>query len=322
MSDNRSKSLSLQHICNYDELSTYSLNQLKLDKKTKQSVYYICHICILKSKQMNINDELTKDKAEYLIENNLNKRLAHCNLYCLQDQIRFEKSKQCGSNPPRKFLLYKHIKCIYISESKPYTFILCIEYDKAKCKIYEVYKCKLSQDVKMLYILLQKALNDKEFLLRDELKYPKVSIGLQCCLIYDRTMNTTSNINPSIYESNIHYNNEKYMSNIKRQSLLPMNKSLSRTKFTGVTTNIYEEHSNELIQKQAITSNSPSRYSDISMELLQKLNSAYNPDGEYKNNNSNKTWHKSLILLQTDYIRGPRINDIGPIYMFVARQLK
>ncbi|CAH8641616.1 unnamed protein product [Schistosoma mattheei] len=250
MSDNRSKSLSLPHICNYDGLSTYSLNQLKLDKKTKQSVYYICHICILKSKQMNINDELTKDKAEYLIENNLNKRLAHCNLYCLQDQIRFEKTKQCGSNPPRKF-------------------ILCIEYDKAKCKIYEVYKCKLSQDVKMLYILLQKALNDKEFLLRDELKHPKVSIGLQCCLIYDRTMNTTSNINPSTYESNIHYNNEKYMSNIKRQSLLPMNRTLSRSKFTGVTTNIYEEHSNELIQKQAITSNSPSRYSDISMELLQ-----------------------------------------------------
>ncbi|CAI2735089.1 unnamed protein product [Schistosoma spindalis] len=319
MSDIRSKSLSLPHIYEYDGLNTYSLNQLKLDKKTKQSVYYICHICILKSKQVNLNDELTKDKAEYLIENNLNKRLAHCNLYCLQDQIRFEKSKQCGSNPPRRFILYKHIKCIYISESKPYIFILCIEFDKAKRKIYEVYKCKLSQDVKMLYIVLQKALKDKEFLLREELKHPKISVGSQCCLIYGRTMNTTSNINTSTYESDIHYNNEKYMSNIKKQSLLPINRSLSRTKLTGVTSNIYEEHSNELIQKQAITSTSSSRYSDLSMELLQKLNSAYNLDGEY---NNNITWHKSLILLQTDFIKGPRINDIGPIYMFVARQLK
>ncbi|VDO88219.1 unnamed protein product [Schistosoma margrebowiei] len=319
MSNNRSKSLSLPHICNYGELNTYSLNQLKLDKKTKQSVYYICHICILKSKQINNNDELTKDKAEYLIHSNLNKRLAHCNLYCLQDQIRFEKSKQCSLNPPRKFILYKHIKYIYISEKKPYIFILCIEYDQVKYKIYEVYKCKLSQDVKMIYSLLQKALNDKEYLLRDEFKYPKISIGLQCCLIYDKTMNTTNNImNLSTYENNIHNNNETYMNHIKRQSLLSMNRSLTRNKFTGVTTNIYEEHSNELIQKQPITSTSSSRYSNISMELLQKLNRAYNPDGEYNNN----TWHKSLILLQTDYIRGPRINDIGPIYMFVARQLK
>ncbi|XP_018645816.1 hypothetical protein Smp_162840 [Schistosoma mansoni] len=284
MSDIRSKSLSLPHIYEHGGFSTYSLNQLKLDKKTKQSVYYMCHVCILKRKEVNLNDELTQDKAEYLIESSLKKRLAHCNLYCLQDQIRFEKSKQC-------------------------------EFDKAKCRIYEVYKCKLSQDAKMLYVLLQKALKDKEFLLREELKHPKVSIGLQCCLIYGTTMNTASNINNSIYEGNIHYNN-----NIKKQSFMPVSRSLSRTKLTGVTSNIYEEHSNELIQKQPIISTSPSRYSNHSIELLQKLNSSYNPDGEYNNNNN--AWHKSLILLQTDFIRGPRINDIGPIYMFVARQLK
>ncbi|KAK4475195.1 hypothetical protein MN116_002276 [Schistosoma mekongi] len=316
MSEIRSKSLSLPHIQQYNGLSTISLNQLKLDKKTKQSIYYMCHICLLKRKEVDLNNELTEENAECLIESYLKKRLAHCNLYCLQDQIRFERSKQCGSNPPRKFILYKHIKFIYLSENKPYSFILCTEYDNAKCKIYEIYKCKLSQDAKMLYVLIQKAIKDKEFLLRDELHYPKISIGTQCCLIQSTSMHADDR--RSTYDDNTHYKKEKPLSNIKQQSVLPVSKSLSRTNLLGITSNIYEEHSNELIHKQDVTTASSSKYNNRSMELLKKLNNAYNIDAELHDN----TWHVSLILLKTDYIKGPRINDSGPIYMFVARQLK
>ncbi|CAH8564227.1 unnamed protein product [Schistosoma turkestanicum] len=318
MSDIRSKSLSLPQVYEHDGLSTYSLNQLKLDKKTKQSVYYICHVCLLKSKEVDLNDELTEEKAEFLIESCLKKRLAHCNLYCLQDQIRFEKSKQCGSNPPRKFILYKHIKFMYISENKPYMFILCTEFDKAKRKIYEVYKCKLSQDAKMLYVLLQKALKDKEFLLREEFKHPKVSIGSQCCLINDATINTANTVNTTTFGNNTYYNNETYINSIRKRSMLPVSRSISRNNLTGITSNIYVEHSNELIQKQAVTSASLPKYDGQSTELIQKLSNACNPGGKHYDN----TWNVSLVLLQTDFIRGARINDTGPIYMFVARQIK
>ncbi|TNN20081.1 hypothetical protein EWB00_005447 [Schistosoma japonicum] len=316
MPDIRSKSYSLPHIQQYNELSSISLNQLKLDKKTKQSVHYICHICLLKRKEVDLNNELNDENAECFIENHLKKRLAHCNLYCLQDQLRFERSKQCGSNPPRRFILYKHIKFIYLSKNKPYSFILCTQFDNAKCKIYEIYKCKLSQDAKMLYVLIQKAIKDKEFLLRDELPYPKTSIGIQCCLIQSTSMHTADTI--STYDNNTYYKKEKSISNIRQQSVLPVSKPLARANHLGITSNIYEEHSNELIQKQDVTTASSSKYTNRSLELLKKLNNAYNIDAELHDN----TWHVSMILLKTDYIKGPRINDSGPIYMFVARQLK
>ncbi|CAH8874463.1 unnamed protein product [Trichobilharzia szidati] len=303
MPQGRSKSLSFSQVNEQSGLSTLSLNQMKIDKKTKQSVYYICHVCILNRKEVSLNDEMNQQKAEDLIQKHIKKRVAHCNLFCLQDQIRLEKSKQCGSNPPRKFILYKHIKFMHLSEHVPYTFVLCTEFEKAKCKFYEVYKCKLSQDAKMLFVLIQKALSDSEYLLREELKYPKTSVGSQCSLLY---YNYNSN-NDHIYDS-------------RRQCVLPLGASLPRNSITGITSNIYVEHSNELIQKRQGDFVSRNDYTSQSMELLENLNSAYKTANG--NLNSDNTWQVSMTLLQTDFIKGPRINDTGPIYMFVARQIK
>ncbi|CAH8288074.1 unnamed protein product [Heterobilharzia americana] len=160
----------------------------------------------------------------------------------------------------------------------------------------------------MLTILIQKALNDTEFLLREDFKYPKISVGSQCSLFHNNT-------NDDDYSSS-----ENYIHNPRQQLVLPFGvSSLSRSKVVGLTSNVYIEHSNKLTQKKHANQEALADHSLQSTDLLANLNRAFNINNEHGDDDA---WHMSMTLLQTDLVKGPRINDSGPIYMFVARQLK
>lgn len=113
------------------------------------------------------DEEFSHVKGEVLINRQYDKRQSHCMAYCLEDCIRFEKTKTMAVSPHRNFVKYQFIKHIFIFQDKPYALMMCIDNPVKGRRTYEAFKCKRLEDVKTFCEMVYAAKQDEEYRLRE-----------------------------------------------------------------------------------------------------------------------------------------------------------
>ncbi|VDP80364.1 unnamed protein product [Echinostoma caproni] len=304
-----------------------------LDRKTRQPLFFECHVCILGRSKLAKDETFSANKAEVLMNHLYRKRQSHCVLYCLEDSIRFEKSKRLSAQPMRNFVTYRAIKHIFIFREKPDVFMLCIDSGRSDRRTYEAFKCKMKEDVITLCEMAFKASKDPEYKLRDV-------TPLKNYVRYSELNDSVNHLSQ----------NELNGYSIGAQSTSTLAESHPPNLGVQSVFDLYEQHntraphainhmpeavdfeepalnvSHELVHETP-RGNSPSLFPQIivkeapdetlatsGLDELVALN-------EKLVNKDDDEWEVNITYLEWDNVRGAVINDRGPIYMYVARRL-
>ncbi|KAF6778046.1 hypothetical protein AHF37_02704 [Paragonimus kellicotti] len=312
-------------------LSSPNVQADTLDRKTRQQLFYECHACILGRTKLLKEEPFTQTKAEVLMNRQYGKRQSHCVLYCLEDSIRFEKTKLLGIQPLRNFVKYKSVKHVFIFEEKPDAFMLCIDSGRSDRRTYEGFKCKRKEDVLAICDLIYKASQDPEYLLRDLVpirdvsRYSDLSIPIQYRSATEirHLSHPTHSLNDMVLESSaIRVDNmapEDYTCLRHVDAMRPTFSEEQLCKESYEERNIQQK---SLIYNPTVyaTNYTVSNSAEDAMKrggikaetLREKLEQRLSDDG----------WEVSVTYLQWDNIHGAVINDCGPIYMYIARHLR
>lgn len=272
-------------------------------------------------------------KAEVVMNHLHKKRQSHCILYCLEDSLRFAKSKAFSAQPLRNFVTYKAIKHIFIFREKPDVFMLCIDSGQSNKRTYEAYKCKRKEDVFTLCEMTFKASKDPEFKLRssvplrDFVQNPELMdsanqfstnelsgpiIGAQSASSIAETQAPSLGVQSvfDLYENQ--RRPENALSNHDDHNVEELEQPSSDTHQLLA----YEQprldapnHSRLLIMNDETERLMPTEL-DEAVVLRERLTRQNEND-----------WEVTITFLQWDNVHGATINKRGPIYMYVARCL-
>ncbi|KAA3670382.1 uncharacterized protein DEA37_0007781 [Paragonimus westermani] len=312
-------------------LSSPNVQADTLDRKTRQQLFYECHACILGRTKLQKEEPFTQTKAEVLMNRQYGKRQSHCVLYCLEDSIRFEKTKLLGIQPLRNFVQYKSIKHVFIFEEKADAFMLCIDSGRSDRRTYEGFKCKRKEDVLAICDLIYKASQDPEHLLRDMVPIRDVSrySDLSIPIRYHSATEVRHSTHPTHSLSDMTLES----SAIRLDSVAP--EDYTRLRHVDVMRPTFDEeqlckefYGEKNIQHQDLIYNptvcatnytmlnstdDAVKRGSIKAEILRE---------KLERKLSDDSWEVSVTYLQWDNVHGAVINDCGPIYMYIARHLR
>ncbi|CAH8602498.1 unnamed protein product [Dicrocoelium dendriticum] len=292
-------------------LSNPSVHSDTVDKKTKQLLFFETKVCILGRSTLRNDESYTQVKAEVLMNRFYDKRQSHCILYCLEDCLRFEKTKCMGMQPLRNFVKYKHIRHVFIFEDKPNVFMLCIDSGRSNRRTYEAFKCKRKEDVLALCEIIYKASQDPNSVLHDLVpirevsRYSDLSIPIQyhSTSELERRAYSTGILSPGPSTSR---DGELLDANIEeRKYAHPL-----RMESMHSAPTINREH---LVRCQVTYDNtiSPNWRNSAANEIRQRL----------MRKSEDKDWEVTMMFLRWDNLHGAIVNEYGPIYFYVARRL-
>ncbi|TGZ62924.1 hypothetical protein CRM22_007177 [Opisthorchis felineus] len=322
MPSRKSKSLIVdQQLPDSRYSSDQSVLRKSLDQKTKQLLFFECHVCILGRVALHRDEQFSQAKADVVMKRLHSKRQSHCIAYFLEDMIRFRKTKLLGAHPARNFVTYRAIKHVFLFEDKPDTFMLCIDNGRSIKKTYEAFKCKSREDVLAICELIYKASLDSDYRLRDVTPIREFSRLSELSL-------------PAHYHSTT---------------------ELDRTeRLVRSTTSLVVDGSSQQVSNPVIDEYQPRRYDSTPLELYRvpvvktspkgyqkfyERKQAASPDARRKpyewreaidhvdslNSAEKKVypddWEVNVTYLKWDNQFGAVVNDCGPIYMYFARRL-
>ncbi|TNN20076.1 hypothetical protein EWB00_005441 [Schistosoma japonicum] len=288
--------------------SDSAIHQQEYDKRTNQKVIYKCAVCALDRTLFDSRDPLQQDKLSDLLRSHLKERQNHnIQVICLQDRLVFRKKLKLKSLF-RNHLMYKDIQYCFQCTEYPHILMLAVKSDIPNSNYIETYKCKFPEDVNSLSDVIYQASRQPDKTIHDI--PPMRSIP---------SMDATSQ-------------KSKSMSYIDTQTSVdvlsknPLQRSLSHSLNDGWNTpKIHDEspfHSpvqspvrSPLLSYQSPVYTSISRDSRLKPLVVTPVNtintSAYVSDTNDMNTNT--------TYFDYDPIRGPQINEVGPIYMFMVR---
>lgn len=292
--------------------SSPSVHSDSVDKRTKQLLFFETRVCILGRSMLHKDETYTQAKAEVLMNRFYDKRQSHCMLYCLEDSLRFAKTKFIGVQPLRNFVKYKHIRHVFIFEDKPNVFMLCIDSGRSNRRSYEAFKCKRKEDVLALCEIIYKASQDPNSVLRDMApvrevsRYSDLSIPIQyhSASELDRRpysteilpLGASTSLDRKLMNGDLEQSN--YTRPYRAESLMQSSPTVSRELFVRC-------------QMTNDVSASPNCGNNVADELRKIL----------LQKSGDQDWEENVTFLQWDNLRGAVVNDRGPVYLYVARRL-
>ncbi|TPP59926.1 hypothetical protein FGIG_08791 [Fasciola gigantica] len=304
-----------------------------LDRKTRQPLFFECHVCILGRHKLSADENFSLQKAEVVMNHLHKKRQSHCKLYCLEDRLRFAKSKVMSAQPMRNFVTYKAIKHIFIFREKPDVFMLCVDSGLANKRTYEAYKCKMKEDVLTLCEMAFKASKDPEFKLRnsvplrDFIQNPELDASTN-------QFSTNEMSGPASGAQSTSSIAEMQAPNLGVQSVFDLYERQKRPENAVINPNdqvttaleepppsthsqfVHEHPRREMPDHSTLTIINDQTELFVPSDIDEILNVQDKLTRQLDDN-----WEVTITFLQWDNVRGATVNDRGPIYMYVARCL-
>ncbi|CAL8089907.1 unnamed protein product [Calicophoron daubneyi] len=258
-----------------------------------------------------------------LLRRYYNTKTSQCRLYCLEDRIRFERMKTIGGYPFRDSLPYKDIKYWSLSTTYLDVFSLYVEDGKCKKNTFEIYRCNSPQEAEKICSVIDKARREPNC----RFTVPKRSSSFfsLCARSVDRDSASCSN---SLFGSprtrpegkERHESLEDYLKHEKstQSESIPVPTGNQNLQSTNSVHLQRDQTLRGQAEEQLVIYNGQSPL-PCEKEQMDRGTDLKLTGPENVHDFSDKEWFNNTTFVQFDPIRGVRVNDRGPVYLFAMR---
>ncbi|TGZ62925.1 hypothetical protein CRM22_007178 [Opisthorchis felineus] len=276
-----------------------------VDKKTKQNIEYQCFIIQKKQYRITKQSELTDDRINELLDKYYTTKPHLCQLFCLEDHMRFSRLLAFDNTTFRLTLKYSSIKCWTLSSRYVDAICLLVKEPKSDKQTFEIYQCTSQQDAENISYLLSRVKQE-----------PNCMFGkLRSPFSAPSALKTFFGPDSSLSEMRMHMVDDAQQTDLQ----------LEQPKYGPFKARHSYEARYCASDFEAMQSTSTEPLMVRRRRTLPYLENVQSPMAQYgfssvaKTSTLENNWTDNVTFLQCDPKRGPRLSATGPIYMFAVR---